>query len=304
METGPPWLVMDVSRQGEFRITHVTPAPELSVAPVRTYDAASLLTFTDGLLAYQRDTGLALRDVPSVLAIAGAAVGESLQVMRSRWTISRSGLQALLGRAPLIVNDSAAKAWAVLGAPPQVKAVRGHGRPDPTRAGRFAFVALADGLGGALLDIDDRGVARVTDSEAGHADFAPRDEQEAMLARACTPHRGLASWEQVLVAEADTVAAACKIDRTAAGRMKAALLGRFTVNLCLTFGAWNGALLTGWRIGQVLAPGTADAFDAAFADRRAFRRLVADMGCWQLDQHEPVVAGCVAMIAQRTAAAA
>ena len=60
------------------------------------------------------------------------------------------------------------------------------------------------------------------------------------------------------------------------------------------------SLLNGASVSQIVL-GNEDAFDAAFHDRRNFRRLIADLGCWRIEQHEPVLMGCIALATQRSA---
>lgn len=296
-----PWVVIDASYNGEVRINHVVPGPNPVVAPVRRYKWADLVTFSDGLLLYQRETGLALRDVPSVVAIAGAAtMGDGVHIARSRWTISRSGIAAILGRPPIIINEVVARAWAAQHSLPPVKRLRGRPAPDLREPGRYAFININEGVGAVALDIDEQGIVHISESEVGHLDFAPANADEAALAKASNPLAPIASWEHVLVADMDTVGITLGWDRAKLARVQAAVLGRFVVNVALAFGGWRGALLNGASVSQIVL-GNEDAFDAAFHDRRNFRRLIADLGCWRIEQHEPVLMGCIALATQRSA---
>lgn len=292
-----PWFVIDASHQGELRITHVVPGRRPTAAAVQSYAAADLPTFTDGLLRYERDTGVPLRDSNSVLAIAGAATGDSIPVARSRWTISRSGIAAILGRPPIIVNEVAAQAWATRHVAPVTRPIRGSAPLNLSDRGRFAFLNIGDGVGAALIDIDDRGRVHITDSEAGHLDFAPSSEAETAFARACCPI-GLPSWEQLLVFEPSGSIGLGDADGSVVARVQAGLLGRYAANLILAFGAWRGALLTGPRVAQIVERDRTGAFDAAFNQRPSFRRLMSQAGCWQIKQQEAVITGCVALIAE------
>lgn len=70
-----------------------------------------------------------------------------------------------------------------------------EGRPDPD--GTMAVLGAGTGLGHAFVTREG-GARRVHSSEAGHADFAPRDEDQDALLRWLRERHGRASYERVL----------------------------------------------------------------------------------------------------------
>lgn len=69
------------------------------------------------------------------------------------------------------------------------------GTPDPQ--GNCALIAAGTGLGEALMIRSGHDMI-VSPSEGGHADFAPKDEQQIALLRFLQERYGHASWERVI----------------------------------------------------------------------------------------------------------
>ena len=292
------WVAIDASVSGELRFALVTPGDPPRLERIRTYATDSLPTFTDGLMRFAADTGTPLRALDATIAVAGAVSGTSIPVARSRWTISRSGLAVLFRRPPLILNDVAARAWAVL-ATPTGDRLRGAGVPEFNRPGRRIMIVVDEGVGCAIIDVDQAAVTRIVESEAGHGDFAPADAAQDQIAAKL---RGgavgaIPSWEQVLTLEAGERQATVAGDRER-HHLMGGLLGRFVVNMILAAGAWEGVMLTGRRVQRMLAGEGRPAFDAAFTQRRHFRRLVEATPCWHVHQAEPVLTGAAMMMNQ------
>ena len=80
-------------------------------------------------------------------------------------------------------------------------------------------------------------------------------------------------------------------------RMLAAMLGRFTVNLMHSFGAWQGIMLTGSRATRMIQSDTRIQFSAPFSTRRNFSRLIGAAPVWRVDQHEAVLSGAAERLA-------
>lgn len=293
------WLLMDVSHVGEIRLASVSPDRAI-VDHVTRFPSDSLPTFTDALLRFERESQQHLYGMTAVVAIAGAAIGDSIPIVRTRWNISRSGLQSMTGQPPIVLNEVAAQAWATVGTMPMLEPIRGSGAPDLRVRGRNLFVAVNDGVGTAIIDVDDAGHVTVLETEGGHADFAPHNDTELALARALSPIGGAATWEQVLLVRRDGAAA-----RVLAGlsdpqlaELRASLLGRFTAITMLMTGAWSGVMMTGSAIPRFDAGGRR-AFDAGLSERRAFQRLFNAARCWRVEQREPVLSGAATLMVQR-----
>ena len=108
----------------------------------------------------------------------------SRSLVRSRWTISRVGLQAIFGTPPVILNDVAARAWATRSGTANIEPLRGVGMPSLSRPGRYGMVMVEEGVGAAIVDVDRDAGVRVLETEAGHMDFSPASEREERLAKA------------------------------------------------------------------------------------------------------------------------
>nr|NUR36530.1 hypothetical protein [Sphingomonas sp.] len=296
-----PWLLIDASSEGVLRFATAIPSVRPRVGNVHEVEIAGVPTFTDALQRFEREKAVPLNGLQCAMAIAGAASGEAISLVRSRWTISRTGLQAVFGTPPVILNDVAARAWATRSGTANIQSLRGAGMPSFSRPGRYGMFTVDEGVGAAIVDVDrDAGVC-VLETEAGHMDFAPGNEREERLAKAVRGNAAVVSWEMMLMLDRHSPIwnQACT-DLLEAERAKllATLLGRFAVNLMHSFGAWQGIMLTGTRAGRILESGNRVYFDSAFATRRNFSRLLVGTPAWRVDQHEAVLTGAAERLAQ------
>lgn len=304
-----PWLLIEASQEGVLRFATAAPSPRPRISEVRQINIAGVPTFTDALQQYERDTGLSLQGLQCAMAIAGAASGETISLVRSRWTISRAGLAAVFGNPATILNDVAARAWATRSGTANIETVRGLGRPSLSQPGRYAMLMVEEGVGASAIDVDRDAGIRILETETGHTDFAPINEREEKLAKALRGASPTISWERMLMLDRqDPVwGQACPdVLEAERPRILAALLGRFAVNLMHNFGAWQGVMLTGSRAARMLESSSRPYFDAAFGTRRNFSRLIIGAPAWRVDQHEAVLTGaaeCLAYQLQPAAAA-
>ena len=295
------WLLIDASQEGVLRFATALPSASPRIDQVREIDVRQMPSFTDALQQFERDSGCELRGVTCAMVIAGAPTGETLSLVRSRWTITRSGLAAVLGGAITIINDVAARAWAIRAGTGKIDTVRGVGTLNLGRGGRYAMIMVEEGLGAAAIDVDAHGLMRILESEAGHTDFAPSSEREEKLARALKGAAPFVSWERMLtIPRHDPLWAQACPEMTEAERSQllAALLGRFAVNLMHSFGAWQGVMIAGDHARQILDSGGRPAFDSAFAARRHFSRLISGTTVWRVDQRDAVLNGAAQRLAQ------
>jgi len=113
--------------------------------------------------------------------VAGPVVDGRCTATNLSWTVDERDLAALLpGSRVVLVNDLLATAAGVLDLAPAQFAELLPGRPRD--GGTRAVIAPGTGLGEAIL-FWDRGSYHAVPSEAGHADFAPRGEEEIALLR-------------------------------------------------------------------------------------------------------------------------
>jgi glucokinase len=295
-----PWLLIEASREGVLRFATVIPSARPRVGDIHEVEIAGVPTFTDALQRFERERGVPLRGLQCAMAIAGAASGETISLVRSRWTISRAGLQAVFGTDAVILNDVAARAWATRSGTANIEPLRGVAVPSLSRPGRYGMIMVEEGVGAAIVDVDRESGIRVLETEAGHMDFSPTNEREEGLARAVRGTAAAVSWEMMLMLDRhDPIWSKACPDMLEGERprLQAALLGRFAINLMHTFGAWQGIMLTGSRAGRMLESGNRVYFDSPFATRRNFSRLIIGAPAWRVDQHEAVLTGAAERLA-------
>lgn len=289
------WLAIDAAHANEVRFALVQPGTRPFPSDVKRYPISQFATFTDSILRFAQDTGLNLRGVSCALAIAGAATGDSIPLARSRWTISRSGLASMLQHQPLIINEVAAQAWATSYGLAGAAAVRGSAVSALPRPGRYVYVGVLEGIGAAIIDFTAT-TLRVSETEAGHMDYAPATSADEKIAKSWYP-QSWPSWEQMLFHEPSGVGSE-PLAADAIAVMRAGLLGRMLSNMVLATGAWNGVVLIGNRVKPLLdARGARSAFETGFTGRSAFRRLLASAPVWHVTHPEAVISGLAALIA-------
>jgi len=288
-------LVADIGRQSvRFGLT----GGALGVEPrdVCRYSTSDHPTFTSALVAYLAAQNLQEARLPSVLAIAGAARGDLINLTGSRWYISLSGVEAVLRAPPRALNECAANALALTTLPASAF-TRLHGPlPRTVEPGRnYVVIGAGTGLGAAaLISAGDRIIP--VPSEAGHMAFAPATPDERKFADLCAA-RGLQTDVETLVSAPglllayEALSGGQKLARpedvtraigrdpfaTAAVRLFAEHLGSFAGDLALAFGAWDGVFLTG-AIARALHVQLADpGFRRRMEGKAAFRRQLAEV---------------------------
>jgi glucokinase len=133
------------------------------------------------------------RVTAACFGVAGPVIDNRTSTPNLAWEIDGGGLARRLGLpAVLLINDLVATAQGIplladdelasLQAgdpPPDAEAPRGGDAAEPV-AGNQVLIAAGTGLGMALLPVAG-GVRVIVPSEGGHADYAPRDADEAAL---------------------------------------------------------------------------------------------------------------------------
>ncbi len=141
--------------------------------------------------------GAAAATVEAVcVGVAGPVTGMVARLTNVPWIVDLRLVAARTGRAKLrLLNDLEAMAHAVPHLEPDEVASLQEG--VPMARGNAALIAAGTGLGQALLhNVGGRFVP--SPSEGGHADFAPRNQQELALAGAFIGESGRAEVETFL----------------------------------------------------------------------------------------------------------
>ena len=292
------WLAVDASTGGVVRLARVDPS---TLAVGRSYSLTDREhpTLTSAFQAFEQAESISLRGAVVAIAIAGVAVGSTIPIVRSRWIVSRLGLEAYFGRPVTIVNEVAAKACALIGLNnAMLHALADAPMPNWSDVGRWALVSLADGLGVAAIDVDRKGTFRVIETEAGHCGFCPQTALEAALLDSLRRDTAYVSWENAFNAIRTDYASHSPIANMsleARRQMMAQLLGSLASDVVLGLGAWNGAFVSGVT-GIFASQGREAAFLARVRQRRPFQRLFGNLPCWVTKPQDAVLHGCAKLI--------
>lgn len=291
-------IVGHVGRKG-LRFALTDRAGQLLPATMRHYGSEHGSSVSGTLSTFQRDSGLGRLPERSAIAVAGLARGDAISITHTPWYVSRSGLRAMLGQSPLILNDFEAEAWALsdqrgaallpLGAAPAVRL------QEP---GTYCVIGMTSGLGVSVLVHKPDGSVRVLATEAGHAGFAPASRAMADLIAAIFPNRFPVVAEHLisatgLVAIYSELAKAQKLAMRAtrpeditrlagvdplarqACEMLCEAFWTYTSGLVLTFGAWDGVIVTGKLAMALRDLLSLEAMAAIFHGTGKYMRLLA-----------------------------
>ena len=128
--------------------------------------------------------------------IAAPIVAGRAKMPNLPWVIDSALLaQALHVDRVILLNDLEATAYGIAVLDPQKVVVLSEG--GLPRSGNIALIAAGTGLGQAML-FWDGGKHRVSASEGGHADFAPRDAEQIELLRYLIAKFGHVSYERLV----------------------------------------------------------------------------------------------------------
>ena len=271
IDSGSPLLdaavLGDVGRK-KVRFALSDEQGRLRADTVRSYEAAATSSIAGALSMFQRDLSLKRLPTRSAIAVAGLARGDAISITDTRWFLSRSGLQAMLGTLPVVINDFAAEAWAFYSLdqrPAEVFA--GAADFSVRRPGCYCVMGMTSGLGVAILTTQGNTVT-VIPTEAGHAGFVAGSEELAWLLDACFPGQQPVPVEKLVSApgllciyaalahqngspvrvktpeDVTRSIAADPLSRRACELLCKAFWS-YAGNLVLTYGAWDGVILTG-----------------------------------------------------------
>ncbi|HWI86641.1 MAG TPA: glucokinase [Sphingomonas sp.] len=289
------WVLADASTAGTVRFGSAVPGTS-RVDSVVMLAAERHSTFTDALLTYERESGVQMRGAECVLAVAAPPAGDAIPVARSRWTISRSGLNQMFGRPVAVINDVAATAWSLLGGGnAKLEYISGPAF-DFTRPGRWVVVLLDDGVNAAALDIAEDGRCHVIDGEAGNAGFSPSNDAEIDLMRTLRQRSHHVSWESALNAGWGEQQAS-EAERHA----WAGMAGTFAGDTILQLGAWTGIILTGRHCKTLHDPRRMAQFVKRFEEKSRYSRFLAAGSRAFLATRDPLAGGLSLLAARHKA---
>jgi glucokinase len=305
-------LVADIGRQSvRFGLTGGVEG--LAPRDVRRFSTSEHPTFTSALVSYLSGLGLQDARLPSVLAVAGAARGDLINLTGSRWYISLSGVEAVLRAPPRALNECAANALALTMLPTSAFTAL-HGPPPRAvePGGNYVVIGTGTGLGvAALITSGDRLIP--VQSEAGHIAFAPQTPNERKFADHCRAKAHPLDVETLLSAPGLCLAYEAlsggtkpaspeEVTRTTARDPIAAAvvamfiehLGAFAGDLALAFGAWDGVYLTG-AISRALHPHLMDpSFRRRMESKAAFRRQLSEVPVSLVNRNDLELLGAAA----------
>ncbi|WP_294054126.1 glucokinase [Sphingomonas sp.] len=302
----------DIGRQSvRFGLT----GGEQGLAPrdVRKFMTAEHPTFTSALVTYLSDLGLQDARLPSVLAVAGAARGDLINLTGSRWYISLSGVEAVLRERPRALNECAANALALTTLPSSAFTTLPGPSLRPVEAGgNYVVIGSGTGLGVAAL-ITAGGKLVPVQSEAGHMSFAPVTADEKAFADYCVARAHQVDVEMLVSAPGlllayEALSGGKKLPKpedvtrgvgrdpvcTRVVRMWVEHLGAFAGDLAMAFGAWDGIFLTG-AISRALHPQLCDpGFRRRMEGKAAFRRQLGEVPVALVNRNDLELLGAAA----------
>jgi len=160
----------------------------------RSYQNRDFASLDEVVGRFLADTGLAAAS--ACFGVAGAVVGGASHLPNLGWQLSETNLARELGLASVrLLNDLEANALGIATLPPEQFFMLNPGQS--LAGGNRALIAAGTGLGMALLFKDGTDY-RVSASEGGHMDFAPRSEDEVGLWRFLAARLGRVSVERAV----------------------------------------------------------------------------------------------------------
>ncbi|MFO1150456.1 MAG: glucokinase [Alsobacter sp.] len=265
--------------------------------------------------------GTSLRPRSAILAAAGRLSAGCIRLTNAPWRLDPQEIGPALGlQCVVLVNDYVPVA-ALLGSdiaagPDGLHAIGPV--PAGEADGARVVIGAGTGLGVATAVPFGRRTAILT-TEAGHVSFGACESEEtalwALLERAhgritaesvlSAPgllrlHRALAAAGGLAchaVTPADVTAAASRGDAgaMAALRLHARLLGRFSGDMALSFGATGGVFLGGGLPPRLLGTLQEGGFTAAFAAKAPFADLMKTIPAFVLGASDPALDGLAAI---------
>lgn len=169
-------------------------AQALEAVAEHTYPSREFSSLDAVVKQFYADTGLSASR--ACFGVAGAVLGGESQLPNLGWRLSEAALAGALKLDTVrLINDLEANALGISTLKPEQLFCLNPGQPRTE--GNRALIAAGTGLGMALL-VRTGGAYHVAASEGGHADFAPRNEEEVALWRSLAARFGRVSIERVV----------------------------------------------------------------------------------------------------------
>lgn len=127
--------------------------------------------------------------------VPGPVVEGRCETPNLPWRVDARELRRVVGSNVVLINDLEATGCGIATLRPDEFVTLNEGNPSP--GGNAALIAPGTGLGEAILFWDGR-EHHPSASEGGHADFAPRNEQEIDLLRYLLKRYPHVSYDQVV----------------------------------------------------------------------------------------------------------
>lgn len=260
-------VVGHVGRKG-LRFALVDDLGAVMSSSTRRYGADHGSSVSGALSTFQRDLSLPQMPQRLCLAVAGLARGDAISITQTRWIVSRSGLQAMLGRAPLILNDFEAEAWALTGTDaPVLQQIGASSGLSMDKPGTRCVIGMTSGLGVSVITRDAAGGMHVLATEAGHGGFSPASsamaeliaiafrDKHPIVAEHLVSANGLLTIYNALASQQggrkldkpEDVTRLAGPDPLArrACQMLCEAFWTYAASLVLVYGAWDGVIVTG-----------------------------------------------------------
>ena len=176
------------------RLALFDPGPPLRLVRLETFRSGAFASLEAIVDEFLRGGEVPL--VGAALGVAGPIVGTTAVLPNLAWRVDATALARRLALPAVgLLNDLEANGWGLQALGAEDTAPLLEGAPGAT--GNQAVISAGTGLGEAmLLRTGAHPLAIAT--EAGHADFAPRNDLEIELLRWLRARKGRVSWERVL----------------------------------------------------------------------------------------------------------
>jgi glucokinase len=168
----------------------------------RRYESREFPAFDEIISKFLLDAQAELQDAgaraieAAGFGVAGPVIDRRVKATNLPWIVDASVLSAQLGtRHVVLLNDLEATGYSLAHLAPSELSTLNRGVPSPQST--QAVLAAGTGLGEAVLFWDGK-QHLVASTEGGHADFAPRTEQEIELLRYMKKHNEFVSVELIL----------------------------------------------------------------------------------------------------------
>ncbi len=257
----------------------------------------------------------------AVFAVAGRVEQGRARITNHPWQIDCAALHGLLEIPRIqLVNDFAAMGASLAVLQPQDLAAIGPALPQFDHRADASFAVLGPGTGlGATAVLRHDGRWQVLETEGGHVGFAPQDALEIELLRALAARFGRVSNERLicgsgllnlyralgevlgmpapaLTPEAVTSDAlrGDALANTALDRF-VLVLGSVAGDLALSYGAWDGVLLAGGLIAQLLPRLQAGGFRQRFSAKGRFVATLEAIPSAAIVHAQPGLLGALAI---------